>query len=43
MPPPFTPEGDQEALAAVDDFCGMFPIADPELARWLAESDELSI
>jgi hypothetical protein len=42
-PPPPTPEGDQEALAAVDDFCGMFPISDPELARWLAEGSELSI
>lgn len=42
-PPPHTPEGDREALAAVDDFCGMFPITNLELARWLAESSELSL
>lgn len=42
-PPPPTPEGDLEALAAVEDFSGMFPISDPELARWLAESDEVGI
>lgn len=42
-PPPPTQEGDREALAAVDDFCGMFPITDPELARWIAESDEAGI
>jgi len=42
-PPPPTQEGDREALAAVDDFCGMFPISDPELARWIADSDEAGI
>lgn len=41
--PPPTPEGDREALAAVDDFCGMFPISDLELARWIAESEEAGL
>lgn len=38
LPP--TTEGDQAALGAVDDFCGMFPISDPELGHWLAERSE---
>ena len=41
--PPRTPEGNQIALAAVERMAGMIPISDPELARWLAESPELSI
>lgn len=41
--PPRTPEGDKIALAAVERMAGMIPISDPELARWLAESPELSI
>jgi hypothetical protein len=41
--PPDTPEGDREALAAVDDFCEMFPISDLELARWIAESEEAGL
>ena len=38
--PPPTPEGDRIALEAVERMAGMFPITDPELGRWLAESDE---
>ena len=41
--PPRTPEGNKIALAAVERMAGMIPISDPELARWLAESPELSI
>ena len=41
--PPRTPEGNRIALAAVERMAGMIPISDPELARWLAESPELSI
>jgi len=41
--PPRTPEGNQIALAAVERMAGMIPISDPELARWLAESPDLSI
>ncbi|OGO39846.1 MAG: hypothetical protein A2Z04_09620 [Chloroflexi bacterium RBG_16_57_9] len=41
--PPRTPEGDKIALAAVERMAGMIPISDPELARWLAESPDLSI
>jgi hypothetical protein len=41
--PPPTPEGDEIARAALKRMRGVIPIADPELARWLAESPELSI
>jgi len=41
--PPRTPEGNKMAMAAVERMAGMIPISDPELARWLAESPELSI
>ena len=40
--PPPTPEGDRIALEAVERMAGMFPITDPELGRWLAESPDLS-
>ena len=40
--PPLTPEGNQEALAAVHRMAGMFDIRDPEIGRWLAESPDLS-
>jgi len=42
-PPPPTPEGDQIALAALDKIHGLFPITDPELGRWIAESEEVAI
>lgn len=40
--PPPTPEGDRIALEAVERMAGMFPITNPELGRWLAESPDLS-
>ena len=40
--PPPTPEGDRIALEAVERMAGIFPITDPELGRWLAESPDLS-
>lgn len=42
-PPPPTPEGDKIALAALDKLHGLFPIADSEVGRWLAESEEAAI
>ena len=39
--PPRTPEGDREALAAVDRMVTMFPSLDEETARYIAESDQL--
>jgi len=42
-PPPPTPEGDQMALQAVEWIRGRFPIADPQEARWLAESQEMAL
>ena len=42
-PPPPTPEGDKIALAALDKVHGLFPITDPELGYWIAESEEASI
>lgn len=41
--PPPTPEGDEIAREALKRMRGVIPITDPELARWLAESPELSI
>ncbi|MEJ2211200.1 MAG: hypothetical protein P8129_19465 [Anaerolineae bacterium] len=41
--PPPTEEGDELARAALKRMRGVIPITDPELARWLAESPELSI
>ena len=41
--PPHTPEGDDTARAALRRMRGVIPITDPELARWLTESPELSI
>ncbi len=41
--PPPTLEGDDIARAALERMRGVIPITDPELARWLAESPELSI
>jgi len=41
--PPLTPEGDEIARAALKRMRGVIPITDPALARWLAESPELSI
>jgi hypothetical protein len=40
--PPPTPEGDRIALEAVERMAGIFPITDPDLGRWLAESPDLS-
>ncbi len=42
-PPPPTPEGDRMALAALDELHGLFPIADPAVGRWIAESEEAAI
>ncbi len=42
-PPPPTPEGDKIALAALDKVHGLFPITDPELGYWIAESEEAAI
>jgi len=42
-PPPPTPEGDKIALAALDEIHGLFPITDPELGCWIAESAEAAI
>jgi hypothetical protein len=39
--PPPTPEGDQEALAAVERIRTMFPPVDAETGRYIAESLEL--
>ncbi len=41
--PPLTPEGDQEALAAVERIRTMFPPLDTETARYIAESEELAL
>ena len=41
--PPPTPEGDQEALAAVERIRNMFAPLDAETARYIAESDELAL
>jgi hypothetical protein len=41
--PPLTEEGDEIARAALKRMRGVIPITDPELARWLAESPELSL
>lgn len=41
--PPPTPEGDRIALEAVERMAGLFPITDPDLGRWLAESPDLSL
>jgi PHD/YefM family antitoxin component YafN of YafNO toxin-antitoxin module len=41
--PPPTPEGDQEALAAVERIGTMFPPLDAETARYIAESEELAL
>jgi hypothetical protein len=42
-PPPPTPEGDEIALAALDEICRLPPITNPKLGRWVAESEELAI
>ena len=42
-PPPPTPEGDRIAREAARRLNGLFPVTDPELGRWLAESPDLSI
>ena len=42
-PPPPTPEGDRVALAALDALHGLFPITDPEVGRWVAESEEAAL
>ncbi|MGD9101247.1 MAG: hypothetical protein PVF45_12275 [Anaerolineae bacterium] len=42
-PPPATPEGDEIALAALNKVRGSSPITDPELGRWIAESEESAI
>jgi len=41
--PPRTPEGDLEALAAVERIGAMFPPLDDETARYIAESEELAL
>jgi len=41
--PPPTPEGDLEALAAVERIRSMFPPLDVETARYIAESEELAL
>lgn len=41
--PPPTPEGDLEALAAVERIRTMFPPLDEETARYIAESEELAL
>ena len=40
--PPRTPEGDLEALAAIEEIRNMFPPSDRETAYYFAESEELS-
>jgi hypothetical protein len=42
-PPPPTPEGDKIALAALDKIHGLYPITDPKLGHWIAESQEVTI
>lgn len=41
--PPLTPEGDREALAAAEELFTLFDNIDPELARWGATSEEISL
>ena len=41
--PPPTPEGDQEALAAVERIRTMFPQLDGKTAQYFAESEELAL
>ena len=42
-PPPPTPEGDKIALAALDKIHGLYPITEPKLGHWIAESQEAAI
>jgi hypothetical protein len=41
--PPRTPEGDLEALAAVERIRTMYPPLDEKTAQFIAESEELSL
>lgn len=42
-PPPATPEGDREALAAAEELFTLFNDLDPELARWGATNGDIRL